>query len=450
MKKSITIETKLTGLLVLVAGFSLFLCMVIGYISIKPGLHDLFSHIELRKVEPWARSLEIVYELEGSWNGLLGKEKDLFPDADVTGQNSLESRVRLFDRDGARVLGDNGALDKNHSIPLRNGDQVIGYLSVQPPAEGYMEEEFARHYLRSQTQTVVVVGVIILGLSLLLARLFAKHFLRPINSVLEGARTLASGNYQFEMPQTGRLDELGDLSASFGRLAETLRAAEKSRNEWVADTSHELRTPLAVLRAEIEALQDGVHQPDEKSLAVLHREVMGLTTLVNELNELAKADVGGLAYRFAPVNVGQLLTDTAEGFRERFSQLDLKVEIKVRGTCTVEGDKDRLRQLWANLLENSLRYTDSPGTVRIDVSKQGSTVYATFQDSAPGVPDEALGRLFERFFRADPSRTRGRGGSGIGLALVQKIVTAHRGTIKARHSELGGVRIEVELPLLEG
>jgi two-component system sensor histidine kinase BaeS len=450
VKKPIKIETKLTLLLVLVAGFSLFLCMVIGYISIKPGLHELFTHIELQKVAPWARSLEIVYELEGNWDSLSGKEKELFPDTQTMGPNSLESRVRLYDKDGQRILGDDGTLDKSRCIALKHKDQVIGYLSIQAPAEGYMEEEFARHYLRSQTRTVVVVGLIILALSLLMARLFAKHFLRPINSVLEGARTLASGNYQFEMPQTGRLDELGDLSHSFGRLAETLRAAEKSRTEWVADTSHELRTPLAVLRAEIEALQDGVHEPDEKSLAVLHREVMGLTTLVNELNELAKADVGGLAYRFAPVNIGELVTETAEGFRERFSQLDIKVEIKVRGTCRVEGDKDRLRQLWANLFENSLRYTDSPGTVRVDVNKQGAKVYATVQDSAPGVSDEALERLFERFFRADPSRTRGRGGSGIGLALVQKIVTAHRGTIKARQSELGGVRVEVELPLLEG
>ena len=450
MKKTIRIETKLTALLVLVAGFSLFLCIVIGYVAIKPGVRDLFSHIELQKAEPWARSLEIVYEMDGSWAGLSGKEKELFPDIQTMGPNSLESRVRLFDREGNRILGDDGELDDKHCILLKHEDSVVGYLCVRAPVEGYMEEEFARHYLRSQTMTVLVVGLIILALSLLLARLFAKHFLRPINSVLEGARTLASGNYQFEMPQTGRLDELGDLSASFSRLAETLRAAEKSRNEWVADTSHELRTPLAVLRAEIEALQDGVHEPDEKALAVLHREVMGLTTLVNELNELAKADVGGLAYRFGPVNLGQLITETAEGFRERFSQLDIKVEIKVRGTCKMEGDKDRLRQLWANLLENSLRYTDSPGTVRIDVSKQSGTIYAVVQDSSPGVPDEALARLFERFFRADPSRTRGRGGSGIGLALVQKIVTAHRGTIRARHSEMGGVRVEVEFPLLEG
>lgn len=445
---SIKIETKLTILLTLVSGFSLFLCLVVTYFAIQPGLHDLFGHLELKKIEPWAKSLELVHKMEGNWDAVSGQEKSLFPDAGSMGPSALESRVRLFDATGQQILGKAGILDKNRCLVLHQDGKVIGYLALEPPLDGYLEEEFAGTYLRSQMKTAAVVSFLIVALSVMMARMFARHFLRPINSVLEGARVLASGNYQFEMPATGRLDELGDLSSSFGRLAETLRAAEQSRNEWVADTSHELRTPLAVLRAEIEALQDGIHEPNEQSLAVLHREVMGLTTLVDELNQLAKADVGGLAYRFAPVDVGQLVAETAEGFRERYSQLQIGVEIKVRGTCTVEADKDRLRQLWNNLLENSLRYTDSPGKVKIDVTKQAGRVYITIQDSAPGVPDEALERLFERFFRADPSRTRGRGGSGIGLALVKKIVTAHRGTIKAHHSEMGGVRIEVELPLL--
>jgi len=446
--KSIKIETKLTGLLTLVASFSILACVVMTYVVIKPGLRDLFTHIELQKISPWARSLELVYEMEGGWDAIVGQEKNLFPDTKILGPTSLESRIQLFDKDGKRVLGQAGRLDKRRSLTMTKDGAVIGYLTLQSPPDGYLEEQFAKTYIKSQMTTVVVVSLIILGLSVVLARAFAKHFLRPINSVLEGARALANGDYQFQIPETGRLDELGDLSHSFGRLAETLRAAEESRNEWVADTSHELRTPLAVLRAEIEALQDGVHEANEQSLAVLHREVMGLTSLVNELNELSKADVGGLAYRFVPVDVGSLVAESAEAFRERFSQLNIKVEIMVRGTCRVEGDRERLRQLCSNLLENSLRYTDSPGSVTIDVSKRAERIFITFQDSAPGVPDQALGRLFERFFRADPSRTRGRGGSGIGLALVKKIVQAHRGRIQARHSELGGIRIDIELPLL--
>lgn len=447
--KSQKIETKLVILLILVATLSVFTTVVATYFAMRPGLHDLFVNIELQKVEPWARSLELIHQMEGGWGSVKGRESELFPQNQDLGTNGLESRVRLYDTEGNRVLGADGELDKRASLVLRNDDKVIGYLSLASPSSGYLEKRFAQTYIRSQAKTALLVGLLVVALSALLARAFAKHFLRPINAVLKGARTLAGGDYQLEIPATERLDELGDLSSSFSRLAQTLRAAEQSRNEWVADTSHELRTPLAVLRAEIEALQDGIHECNEQSLGVLHREVMGLTTLVNELNELAKADVGGLAYRFDTVDIGKLITETAESFRERFSKLDIKVDIRVVGTCLVDGDRDRLAQLWKNLLENSLRYTNSPGKLKLDVSKQGQRVFITMQDSAPGVPEEALGRLFERFFRADPSRTRGRGGSGIGLALVKKIVTAHDGSIRACHSELGGVRFELEFPLKE-
>lgn len=442
-----SIESKVALLLTTVATVSLFCGLVITYLVVKPSLGRLFVQLDLQRVEPWARSLESVYRMEGSWETIRGKEHELFQQTQLSVPTSLEARVRLFDGTGKPVLGGGSTFDKELSLVLHDGDKEIGYLTVAAPERGYLEEQFARSYLLGLLKTVALLELLLVLFCGITARLFARHFLRPINSVLEGARILAGGDYQFEMPSTGRLDELGTLSSSFNRLAQTLRAAEQSRNEWIADTSHELRTPLAVLQAEIEALQDGIHQPDERSLAVLHREVVGLTTLVNELSELAKADMGGLAYRFTAVDLGILISETVEGFRERFSQLSVSVDIKVRGTCRVRGDRDRLRQLWSNLLENSLRYTDSPGTVRIDIGKRDSTVTVTVDDSKPGVPDESLPRLFERFFRADPSRTRGRGGSGIGLALVKKIVLAHGGSIRALHSELGGVRIEIQLPL---
>lgn len=447
MVKKFSIETKLTALLVSVATVSVFFSLVITYYVLKPSLGELFTQIDLQRIEPWARSLELVYQMEGSWESIKGKEDSVFPKSQLAVPSSLEARVRLFAADGSPVLGQGTDLVKERSLTLKQGDKVVGYLTVVPPPEGYLEEHFASTYLHSQLKTVAVLEFLLIALSIAVARLFARHFLRPINAIMDGARILASGDYQLEMPSTHRLDELGALSSDFKRLAQTLRAAEQSRNDWIADTSHELRTPLAVLRAEIEALQDGIHEPNEQSLGVLHREVMGLTTLVNELSELSKADMGGLAYKFAKLDLGGLVTETAEGFRERFSQLGIKVDITVRGTCTIEGDRDRLRQLWCNLLENSLRYTDAPGQVKVELNKKGDTVLVTVDDSNPGVSDEALDRLFERFFRADPSRTRGRGGSGIGLALVKKIVQAHQGEIRAVHSPLGGVRIEIELPL---
>lgn len=230
-------------------------------------------------------------------------------------------------------------------------------------------------------------------------------------------------------------------------LTRTLEAAEQSRRDWVADTSHELRTPLAVLQAEIEALQDGVHEVNEHTLGVLHSEVRHLSKLVSDLNELAQADAGGLSYRFTRVDAGAIVTSVADAFRERLSQIGLKLEIEIKGSCLLEADADRLRQLWINLFENSLRYTNSGGLIRVRMKKGEDVLEATIEDSPPGVPAGMHEKLFERFFRADPSRTRGRGGSGIGLALVRSIVQTHGGTIKAGASELGGLELRLTFPM---
>ena len=168
--KSIKIETKFTVLLTLVSGFSLLLCMLVSYFAIQPGLKDLFAHIELKKIEPWARSLEIVYKMEGSWDAVSGQEKNLFPDAQIMGPTALESRIRLFDAQGKQILGQPGSLEKSRTLVLEKEGKVIGYLALEPPKDGYLDQEFAETYLRSQLKTVLVVGFLILCLSVMVAR----------------------------------------------------------------------------------------------------------------------------------------------------------------------------------------------------------------------------------------------------------------------------------------
>lgn len=264
-----------------------------------------------------------------------------------------------------------------------------------------------------------VVGVILIAVAVAASKTLSGILWRPMQTVLEASIT----------------------------LTRTLEAAEQSRRDWVADTSHELRTPLAVLQAEIEAMQDGVHEVNAHNLDVLHGEVRHLSKLVSDLNELAQADAGGLSYRFSRTDAGAVVTTVADAFRERFSQVGLKLEIEIKGSCLLEADPDRLRQLWVNLFENSLRYTNSGGLIRVRLKKGDDLLTATIDDSPPGVPEGMHEKLFERFFRADPSRTRGRGGSGIGLALVRGIVNTHGGTIKAGASELGGLQITMTFPM---
>ncbi len=226
---------------------------------------------------------------------------------------------------------------------------------------------------------------------------------------------------------------------------------ECSLRQWMADTSHELRTPLTVLRAQVEAVQDGIHAADAKSLGVLHREAMTLTRLVDDLHTLARSDIGQLECRRDPVDLLDLLDDIASAFRGRYAAAGLGLEWQKNPPdipALVSGDASRLQQVLSNLFENTLRYTDPGGRLRVHAVAGVGTITLQFDDTAPAVPPAALPRLFDRFFRVDPSRSRERGGTGVGLAICRSIVAAHDGQITAEPSPLGGLRISIVLPCL--
>jgi len=243
-------------------------------------------------------------------------------------------------------------------------------------------------------------------------------------------------------------DELGRLAEDFNRLAQALERNEQLRRRFMADVSHELRTPLAIVKGELEAIEDGVRPLSRESLASLNHEVAALGKLVDDLYQLALADVGALAYRKEPVEITQLLQEAVDSLGERFNERRLSVETDL-APARAFADGDRLTQAFRNLLENSLRYTDAGGRVRIVARRHAGKIRIVVEDSDPGVPAQAMPHLFERFYRVDGSRSRANGGAGLGLAICRSIVEAHDGEIKARSSPLGGLAVEIELPVTQ-
>lgn len=291
---------------------------------------------------------------------------------------------------------------------------------------------------------------LIVALATLLAALatfpLARGLLAPVKRLVEGTHRLAAGDFTTRVTATSS-DELGRLAKDFNQLASTLERNQKMRQDLMADISHELRTPLAVLRGELEAIQDGIRKFTPDSIASLQAEVATLTKLVDDLHQLSMSDEGALSYQKTPVDIINLLEVAAGAFRERFASRGLSIGVSLPENATIFGDRDRLMQLFNNLLENSLRYTDSGGKLQISASQSGEMLVLDFADSAPGVTDEQLERLVERFYRTEGSRNRASGGSGLGLAICLNIVAAHGGTLRAGHSPLGGVSIKVALPL---
>ncbi|HHS9742516.1 TPA: two-component system sensor histidine kinase BaeS [Raoultella ornithinolytica] len=291
---------------------------------------------------------------------------------------------------------------------------------------------------------------LIVALSTILAALatfpLARGLLAPVKRLVEGTHRLAAGDFTTRVAVSSS-DELGRLAQDFNQLASTLERNQQMRRDLMADISHELRTPLAVLRGELEAIQDGVRKFTPDSVTSLQAEVATLTKLVDDLHQLSMSDEGALAYQKTSVDIITLLEVAAGAFRERFASRGLTIAVSLPENATVFGDGDRLMQLFNNLLENSLRYTDSGGRLLISASQTGRRIILDFADSGPGVSDQQLERLCERFYRAEGSRNRASGGSGLGLAICVNIVAAHGGTLRADHSPFGGVSIKVELPL---
>lgn len=238
------------------------------------------------------------------------------------------------------------------------------------------------------------------------------------------------------------------LAEAFNSLATSLRDLDSGHRQWVADTSHELRTPIAVLRAQVEAFQDGVHEITPRNLEVLHSEIMALSKLVDDLHWLAKYDVGQIRSQASALDINQTLQDVLESFEERRQAKEIALDNQVPNEekLIIDGDSSRIRQVITNLVENSLRYTNKGGTIRISHSRSGKTLKLFFEDTEPGVPDELLPKLFDRFFRVESSRSRTMGGSGLGLAICLNNMQMLGGTIEASHSAMGGLKIELSLP----
>ncbi len=260
---------------------------------------------------------------------------------------------------------------------------------------------------------------------------------------------LASGKYSVRVPVSSS-DELGLLARDFNEMALTLEKNEKERRQWIADISHELRTPLAVLRGEIEALMEGIRAISPEAVRSLHAEVLRLHRLVDDLYQLALSDLGTMTYRKEELDPAEVLRDCVDHYQMEFAAKGIGMKLDILEEKTpVFADRERLHQLFDNLFENSLKYTDQGGYLIVGMDHCNGHALITFADSAPGVRPDQLDKLFNRLYRVEGSRNRSSGGAGLGLAICRNIVEAHSGTISAFPSPLGGVLIKIAIPVPE-
>ncbi|MGL4237245.1 ATP-binding protein [Tabrizicola sp.] len=357
----------------------------------------------------------------------------------------VSARLSLLDANGGVIIAgaDQGEASIQRPIYASDGQTVIGSLGLATPQEAV--EGIDAFYIRSQYMSLLLASLLAFGISATIALIFARGLLAPIKALEAGARTLSSGKYSVRIPNT-RSDELGGLIGHYNVLAQSLEEAEAAERQWISNTSHELQTPLAILRAEIEALQDGVRQPDARTLAEMHGAVMRLSQLVHDVKILSFSREGRILASLAPGDLAEIARDAADSMAVRAAQANLSLTCKFDQPLIAPCDAGRIRQVLDNILENSLRYTTSPGEIVITGERRDGFVTLTIDDTAPAPPPDSLPHLFERFYRAEKSRSRADGGSGLGLSICEAIIRAHGGTITATASPMGGLRVTFSLP----
>ncbi|MDM8524930.1 ATP-binding protein [Desulfococcaceae bacterium HSG8] len=356
-------------------------------------------------------------------------------------------RLSLFDKELRHVAGRESRDERHTFREITVNGNPVGWLGLNITKEMY--HPLALGYIKKQIHAFYIIGCGMIIFSAFLSFLISGQLLRPIRQLMKGTQALTSFRFNTKI-EVRTKDELGKLADDFNRMAETLKKYEEMRQQWISNISHELRTPLTIMRGKIEATLDGIRELTEDTMVSLHSDVIRLGKLVDDLHMLSLADSRNLHTRKEPLNLSEPLKDTLDSFQTMLDNHEIRVEDHVRGEerIIMKGDRDRLCRLFSNLLENTLRYTDSPGVMKIHTAFGKSKVIICFEDSAPGVPDESLTQIFERLYRVDKSRSRKLGGSGLGLSICKQIVESHNGTIEADHSSLGGLQITLEFPLI--
>ena len=317
-----------------------------------------------------------------------------------------------------------------------NGETTVGWLLVEAQGLTVLSEAQA-DFLAQVRRTMIWAGLLAGTVALLVGLLASQVIARPLNGLTRAAGAVATGQLGAQAPPAPRApEEIQTLRQTFNQMSRKLEAAESQRRRLTADVAHELRTPLSVMRGQLQAMLDKLHPADEAHIAVVYDQTLHLARLVDDLHTLTRAESGHLPLSMQAVDPVALVQRTAAMFEPLAQDAEIALRVDVPDALpAVNADGDRLRQVLANLLTNALRHTDAGGTIRLAAARNGSGVRLTVANSGETLTPEQAQRVFDRFWRADDSRQRDRGGAGLGLAIAREIVTLHGGDIQV---EVGG------------
>ena len=446
-----SLRSRLLGAFVGVAAVSI---AAFAGLTLWAGRGDINQLVHRQQQQTVANTVTAIAESYRAAGGWSGSDLRAARAIAVSGGALIEIRDRagtLVLRAG-RGLGPGGAagvpgierLDTAYGVarstPIIVANSTVGTASLRFPKNALPPAE--RQLRDALTRTTIYGVLIAAAVALLVGFVVAEGITRPLRRLIGAVHRLERGdrNARANLAAPG---ELGELGAAVDAMAATLERQDELRRALTADVAHELRTPVTILRAQCEAILDGVAAPSQQQVASLHEEVLRLGRVIEDLETLASAEAAGLRLDRTAVNLTALLEETVELVAPQFEAAEVELLTRVE-TASVGGDRLRLGQIIRNLLSNALKFTPPGGKVEVNLATNDRQVELTVTDTGVGIPPDELPHVFDRFWRGTNGRTAA--GSGIGLAVVEELVRAHDGDVTAT-SELGhGAVFTVRLP----
>ncbi|MDU1306997.1 MAG: HAMP domain-containing sensor histidine kinase [Clostridium perfringens] len=328
--------------------------------------------------------------------------------------------------------------------PLIKSGEKIGEVRVKFYGPiFYMQNELV--FLDIVNKIILGIGVLLILASTIMGFIISRSITRPINKLMTKAKYISKGEYDKKIEINTDILEINDLINSINNLSQSIKEQENIRKRLTGDISHELKTPLTNIQSHLEALIDGIWEPTEERLLSVKEETERLSSLVSDMQKLNKYDESSIKLKKDNVNISDIICFVIFQFSNLAKSKNIKIEYEKKN-INLYCDKDKITQALVNILSNAIRYSNEGSTIFIEEKLKDNKVIISIEDQGIGISEEDLKYVFERFYRADKSRTRATGGTGIGLTIVKSIVSSHGGEVKLE-SKLGeGSKFTIILP----
>ena len=449
-----SIRRRLLMLLLRAFGIVVFLTVLLilivaaGVIARNTGTNPFYR-------SPTAIILETYYLGHGSWQGV----ETVLEERTNTSVRALRpdwERTILLDANGSVVLDHGSASSpligslftpQSDEIgqPLTLNDALIGTLILDrgtPPR--------AVQLIFTLIGPTAVISVLLGILTLIIGLLLMRRMINPLSEVIAAAQAVSQGDLKARVPVHARNDDLSALSDHFNHMAEELERSDIQRRDLFADIAHELRTPITILRGRLEGILDGVYPPDEAHIAPVLEETYLLERLVEDLRLLALAEANQLRFEIKPVKLDELAETILGLFSAQAGERNVSLHLVAEPDLPeVMVDPQRFQQVIGNLIDNALRFTPEGSSIDLTIHRQGKNIELTVADGGPGIPEDELTHIFDRFWRGEKSRARSTGGAGLGLSIARQLVEAQGGKITARNRSPRGFEVLITLPVNE-